>query len=524
MFSVPLARNGEGGYPNYRIPSLIVTPAGTLLAAYDGRPSPDDLPGPIDLLLRRSHDNGATWQPQEVVCTGTGLAGFGDPSLIVDTATGRILLFHVTGTLAGFFQAVEGFEPDYLVQHVHVSVSDDDGVTWQHRRITGQLKRPGVSGMFAASGTGVRIANGAYEGRLVQPMVLMEHGEITAAAAFSDDHGETWTLGDALGAGTDESAIAALPDGSLLMHCRAAGNRRSARSVDGGATWTTPQPIDALPDPSDNGSLIALAAVGAAGRPSATLVASSNLDPELRRNTALSLSLDGGLTWPHQLILCEGSSGYSCAAELPDGRIGVLYEKEGYTEIVFEVVSLDEIMQCGPADLQQAGIAPPSDPTLEVILDSVTPGPPVNWETIALHHADSVEIGDVDVDAWRAAFARYAAEGRVFLGTREAQARLYGAPLPGLRAGDVLAFNVRVRLPEGVSATGMVLEYPGGHTEPRDIEAGGRMVHMRARRIVTAADVAAGTVDARFAVPALGLSHEVCYSAATGQRRDPLPA
>lgn len=67
--------------------------------------------------------------------------------------------------------------------------------------------------------------------------------------------------------------------------------------------------------------------------PPGVLLASSNLDPELRRNTALSLSRDGGATWPHQLVLCEGSSGYSCAAELPDGRIGVLYEREGYSEI-----------------------------------------------------------------------------------------------------------------------------------------------------------------------------------------------
>ena len=101
---------GVGGYRQYRIPALAVSTRGTLLAAYDGRPNLDDLPNPIDLLLRRSYDNGVTWEPQQLVRTGSGLHGFGDPSLLVDTETGRIFMFHAAGTHAGFFEAVAGLD------------------------------------------------------------------------------------------------------------------------------------------------------------------------------------------------------------------------------------------------------------------------------------------------------------------------------------------------------------------------------------------------------------------------------
>lgn len=66
-----LATRGSGGYLQYRIPALAVSREGTLLAAYDGHPNLDDLPNPIDLLLRRTKDSGRTWGAQRVVRTAT---------------------------------------------------------------------------------------------------------------------------------------------------------------------------------------------------------------------------------------------------------------------------------------------------------------------------------------------------------------------------------------------------------------------------------------------------------------------
>jgi len=521
---VLIARRGEDGYAQYRIPALAVTTAGTVLAAYDGRPNLDDLPSPIDLLLRRSTDGGITWGPQQVVRTGGGLQGFGDPSLLVDGDTGDILLFHAAGTLAGFFEAVEGIEPEDDVQHVDLSISRDDGLTFTHRRLTAQLKRPGVTGIFAASGTGVHITAGPFAGRLVQPMVLLEHGRITAAAAYSDDHGETWMLGASVGGDTNESAIVALPDGSLLLHSRGTPTRVAARSYDGGATWSAPEPIAGLPDPSDNGSLIALppGAATEAGDAASTLLVSSNLDPQLRRHTGLSLSRDGGASWPHQLIVCDGSSGYSCAAMLPDGDIGLLYEREGYSEIVFTRVAVAEVAASGPVDLVAAGVAAPERPRLEVILRSITPGLPAEWVHVGEYHVYPVDTAGVDASAWKEVGQAYAAAGGMILGTREAQLRNYGPPRPGLRAGDILAFHVRVRMPRGQTARDVMLEHPGGTAGPVDVDAGGGAVFGAPYPTLTVseADVAAGEVVARFAVPVLGLSAELRYATATGRARN----
>lgn len=507
MHQKVLAIRGVGGYAQYRIPALAVTNTGALLAAYDGRPNLDDLPSPIDLLIRRSEDRGQTWGPQKVVRAGTGLEGFGDPSLLVDRVTGRIFLFHAAGTLAGFFEAVEGLEPDERVQHVDISYSEDDGLTWTHRRLTSQLKRPGITGIFAASGSGLWVGNGAYAGRLVQPMVLLHHGLITAAAAFSDDHGQTWTLGEPVGPGTNESAIAQLPDGRLLLHSRATPRRLAALSGDGGETWSAPVPVSDLPDPSDNGSLIAVG--------DGALVASSNLDPELRRNTALSLSRDGGRSWPHQLVLCKGSSEYSCAAELPDGSIGVLYEGNGYQEIVFAAVERAELDTAGPVDPIAAGLAVPEEPVLEVILRSITPGLPENWVQVGEQHLYPIELGGVAPSEWKEVGQGYAAAGGMILASREAQLANYGPPAPGLKPGDILAFHVRLRLPEGVPGYGLVLEHPGGTSAPADLPAGGRAVFgpPYPTAVVTPVQAQEGTVRLRFAVPALGLERAVSLPA-----------
>ncbi|HLS47703.1 MAG TPA: sialidase family protein, partial [Gemmatimonadales bacterium] len=90
---VDLEQRGDG-YAVYRIPALTISNAGTLVAAYDGRPSEADLPGNIAVLVRRSTDGGATWHARQVVRAETAPYGFGDPSLLVDREAGRIFLFY----------------------------------------------------------------------------------------------------------------------------------------------------------------------------------------------------------------------------------------------------------------------------------------------------------------------------------------------------------------------------------------------------------------------------------------------
>ena len=512
-----LATRGRGGYRQYRIPALAVTTRGTLLAAYDGRPNLDDLPSPIDLLLRRSNDNGETWSAQEVVRRGTGLEGFGDPSLLVDAGTGRIFLFHAAGTRAGFFESTAGMAAeDESVQHCDLSWSDDDGVTWQHRRLTAELKGStpagqDITGMFAAAGQGIQVHTGPFQGRLVQQFVVLCDGAIMAASAYSDNHGDNWTFGELIGATThgaapNENKVAARGDGSLLLHSRATPRRLAATSSNGGQSWSTLVPVEDLPDPSDNGSLTrfdGLPSVPRLATPETDpwLLATNNQDTSLRRNTVLSLSPDNGRTWPARLVLCAGSSAYSTATRLPDGNIGVLYERQGYREIVFASIPAGQL-----TDQLPASQTPPGNKelnaglTFNMELRSVTPGLPSEWQNLGEFHVLAADCGD-----WGPASKEigqgYSAGQAQVLGTREAQDLNYGPIIPGYKAGDILAFTGRARNDGDTTVTQVRLAGPGAGDFPAiDLPPGGEALYFTPSYTVTAEDAGRDILELEFSV------------------------
>ena len=498
---------------------MAVSLQGTVLASYDGRPNLDDLPSPIDLLLRRSTDSGRTWESQQVVRTGVGLNGYGDPSLLVDAETGRIFIFHAAGTHAGFFEATAGLQPDDDVQHCDISFSDDDGLTWQHRRITGQLKLrpatggaggPDITGIFASAGQGVQIHAGPFQGRLVQQFVVLAGGEIMAVSAYSDDHGENWMLGDLIGAGPDgigpnENKVAVLADGRLLLHSRATPRRLAAMSEDGGHSWSPLIPVEDLPDPSDNGSLVRFDGVPAlrafaSESTGSWLLASNNQDARLRRNTVLSLSPDNGLTWPAKLLLCPGSSAYSTAARLPDGNIGVLYERQGYREIVF--ISLPAEQLTDQLTAAKETPSPGAGPGLvfHMELRSITPGLPPVWQNAGEFHIIAPG-GDWGVHTWKEIGQGYSPERVQVIGSREAQDLNYGPIIPGYKAGDILAFTGRVRNEGSQAATAVRLSGPGAGAFPSaDLAPGDEALYFTPSYTVTEEDVARGALKLAFAV------------------------
>ncbi|CAN7165952.1 sialidase family protein [Arthrobacter sp. LjRoot14] len=542
-----LAERGRGGYRQYRIPAMAVTARGTLLAAYDGRPNLDDLPSPIDLLLRRSGDSGRSWQAQQVVRTGVGLEGYGDPSLLVDAGTGRIFMFHAAGTRAGFFEAAKGAGNDDDVQHCDVSYSDDDGLTWRHRRLTAQLKLAagrdlGITGIFAAAGQGIQIHAGPFAGRLVQQYVVLVQGEILAASAYSDDHGETWALGELIGpsaaggqagaptgggAAPNENKVVCLSDGRLLLHSRATPRRLSAISRDGGHSWGPLTAVADLPDPGDNGSVgrfdgLPLPPGHATAETDAWLLATNNHDTALRRNTVLSLSRDNGASWPAKLAICPGSSAYSTAARLPDGNIGVLYERQGYREIVFCSIPAAQLTDAaaprqgtrratredsgepagqpaGPASGQPAG--PAAGMVFDMELRSITPGRPEVWQNAGEFHVMAADAGEWDVHTWKEIGQGYSAESAQVIGTREAQDLNYGPVTAGYKAGDILAFTGRARNSGREVLAGVRLTGPGAEGfGPADLQPGEESLYFTPVCTVTARDVERGSLDVRYGV------------------------
>ncbi|MDQ0093682.1 sialidase family protein [Paeniglutamicibacter psychrophenolicus] len=509
-----LAARGAGGHRQYRIPALAVSTRGTVLAAYDGRPNLDDLPNTIDLLLRRSFDNGASWEAQQEIRTGSGLQGFGDPSLLVDKITGRIFCFHAAGTHAGFFEAVEGLEPDDAVQHVDVSFSDDDGESWSHRRLTGALKREGITGIFAAAGAGIQLQDGPWAGRLVQQMVILLHGNIRAASAYSDDHGQSWTLGQATATEANENKVVELPGGRVLLNSRARGARLQAISTDGGHSYGPLEEVPSLPDPSDNGSILRLPAPGAGP---GLLLATNNRDTDLRRNTVLSMSRDEGAGWRPVAAIRRGSSAYSTAALLPDGSLGVLYEDNGYSEIVFARLAAEHL---APAALEAAAAAYLDDDGGDfcLVLRSITPGRPAAWRSVGESHTISAAPAQWGVHTWKEIGQGYG-DGDQVLGTREAQDVNYGPAAPGLRAGDILAFTGRFRNPSGHTVEAVLdgnfdgdvaASFPAAAVTP-----GEAALYFTPKYTVTEADVARGHSMVHCALHAGGKTWERSFRADT---------
>src|SRR6476469_5867818 len=61
-------RAGSDGYSCYRIPAMVTTRSGVILAVADGRiTNCADIPNPLDLVLKRSTDNGRSWSPPHVI-------------------------------------------------------------------------------------------------------------------------------------------------------------------------------------------------------------------------------------------------------------------------------------------------------------------------------------------------------------------------------------------------------------------------------------------------------------------------
>src|SRR5690606_32991898 len=231
----------------YRIPSLITAPNGDLIAAIDERvPSCADLRGSADINIvqRRSTDNGKTWGDIETVVDFPLGKSASDPSMIVDKETGEVFLFY----------NYMDFENEKDVYYLHVVKSEDNGKTWSEPQdITSQIAKPEWHNdfKFITSGRGTQTTSG----RLLHTLVNLNSGLHLFA---SDDHGKSWFLIDTAIKPADESKVIELSDGRYMINSRVntkEGHRYVHISNDEGKTWET-SPVQELKDPGNNASII----------------------------------------------------------------------------------------------------------------------------------------------------------------------------------------------------------------------------------------------------------------------------
>lgn len=334
-------RSGTEGYSCFRIPAIVKAADGSLLAFAEARKNNCSDAGDIDMVLRRSTDNGKNWSDLIKVWDDGGNT-CGNPSPVLDRTTGTLwLLMSWNLGQDNIGEINDGNSKD--TRRVFVTHSEDNGLSWSApREITKSVKR--VSWGWYATGPchGIQMTKGQYAGRLVVPCdyITLQTKEGSSHVIYSDDHGQSWQLGGIVQQGkVNESTVAELSDGTLMLNMRSgSGARMEAISNDSGESWSDAKPEVQLPDPTCQGSLFA-------DKDRKRLFFSNPANSHERKNMTIKLSEDDGKSWDKSFQVYEGPSAYSDLVMPDQSHIAILYEAgvhKPYEGIAFKSIAVND--------------------------------------------------------------------------------------------------------------------------------------------------------------------------------------
>jgi sialidase-1 len=348
--SVTVFKAGQDGYHTYRIPVIVRAKNGDLLALAEGRKNSAADHGDIDIVLKRSRDEGKTWGPLQLVqdddVDPRAKVWIGNPTPVVDLADpkhpGRIWLVFTRSN-----------------EKMYVTSSDDNGKTWSKRRdTTAETVKPAWDWCAAGPVHAIQLERGPHAGRLVIPCdhQIKFTKSWGAHLVYSDDHGATWKLGAVDTHAADdplhpnECVAVELADGRVYVNAREhngsnPATRTIAYSSDGGQTFDAPfvaEPKIISPVVQNSLMRLTLAEPGDRGN---VLVYCGPGHPTERRDLTMLASFDEGKTWKRKTVIHSGPAAYSDLVKLDDKHVGVLFEAGGklYDEILFATVRINNL-------------------------------------------------------------------------------------------------------------------------------------------------------------------------------------
>jgi sialidase-1 len=360
----------EGGYDFFRIPAIVQTSTDHLIAFAEGRVNGSGDFGNVDIVYKISKNGGKTWEALHTLIDNKILQA-GNAAPVMDWMDpaypkGVLYLFYNTGNNHEYeVRKGNGLREVWFVK------SFDHGNSWTSPvNITTQVHRPlqpqtNPAYQFKEDwrsyantpGHGLQIQTGNYKGRIYIPANHSSGDpqnafhDYKAHAYYTDDHGKTFHLSSTIEIpSSNESTAAELSNGNLLVNSRnQSGNpkrRIIALSSNGGETWDTTYISSTLIDPVCQASLLNIHF-----KNRHHLLFSNAFAVQHRDSLSIHHSNDDGKTWSNKKMIEIAAPGfkgdwaaYSDLVLINKRRIGILYERNNYKEIVFRSFDLREII------------------------------------------------------------------------------------------------------------------------------------------------------------------------------------
>ncbi len=342
-------KSGSEGYNTFRIPTIITTDSGVVLAFAEGRKNSSSDSGDIDLVLKRSTDGGKTWGDL-IVIRDDSTNVCGNPSPVIDRKTGKIFLLST-------WNRGDDTESEIInmtsvdTRRVYVMNSIDEGLSWSKPiEITDKVKKPNWTWYATGPVHGIQIREGSKKGRMIIPCDHIEANtkKYYSHIIYSDDGGSSWNIGGTTPQDqVNECSVAEIGKGKLILNMRnydrTQMNRKISISNDYGESWGDIYDDKALVEPICQASILRYSFKGSGSN---DLLFINPADKNKRLNMTLRLSSDLGRTWTREFLLHEGPSAYSDITKLRNGNVGCLFEagkNSPYEGIAYREVDVRDI-------------------------------------------------------------------------------------------------------------------------------------------------------------------------------------